>query len=172
MAKYLVVVPHYTADSPSLLKLVRSLMGHDPEATFVSLTPARVPSTLAHVAAGIPDDRWEAARKRAQRTRRRLEATGARVLATRVGSWDPLQAIEAELYYDDDYTGVVISTLPHRLARLPARVARRHPDLQVVHVIAPGNFYRQRTELGSPDDALAATGSHEPCADGAGQRTT
>lgn len=170
MTKYLVVVPHYTADSPSLLEQIRSLMGQDPQATFVSLTPARVPSTLAHVAAGIPDDRWEAARKRAQRTRRRLETIGAHVAATRVGSWDPLQAIEAELHYGD-YTGVVISTLPRRLARLPARVARRHPELDVVHVIAPANFYVQRTEPVSRTGELAPAGSNE-LLDEAGERTT
>lgn len=170
MAKYLVVVPHYTADSPLLMEKIRFLMRQDRDATFVSLTPARVPSTLAHVAGGIPDDRWEAARKRAQRTRRRLEAMGANVLATRVGSWDPLQAIEAEVYYGD-YAGVVISTLPHRLARLPARLARRHPELVVVRVVAPANFYLQRTQSVSPTDDLTRTETNELLGDEAPQRT-
>ena len=155
MAKYLVVVPHYTADSPLLMEQIRAIVRQDPESGFVCLTPARVPSTLAHVAAGIPDDRWEAAAARARRTRTRLEAIGARVLATRVGPWDPLEAIEAELCYGD-YAAVLISTLPHpvshRLHRdLPARLASRHPEVTVVHVVVPANFYRQ-----SPQQARRA----------------
>lgn len=146
MAKYLVVVPHYTADSPLLIDKVRALVREDPGGRFVCLTPARVPSTLARVAGGIPLDRWEAAAVRARRTRTRLEAVGARVIATRVGPWDPLEAIEEELRFGD-YETVLISTLPHRISHrlhrdVPGRLASRHPELAVVHVVAPATFYR------------------------------
>jgi hypothetical protein len=77
----------------------------------------------------------------------RLTSAGARVAATRVGVFDPLQAIEDEVRFGG-YRAVIISTLPHPVSHwlkrdLPAQVMHRHPDVVVHHVVAPWEFYRE-----------------------------
>lgn len=143
MAKYLVVA-NLTAESPTLRNEVARVMEGDRDAAFTVLVPARpipaVPS-LAHVLTGVHDRPVELARRCGQRARSWLEAIGADITAVRIGGYDPIEAVEAELRYGD-YRGVIISTLPRRISHwlrmdLPSQVARRHPDLDVRHVVAP-----------------------------------
>lgn len=144
MAKYLVVA-NVTGESPALRKEVAGVVAAEPDTEFVIVVPA---GPIPPFAALVGGHEWPMAlaRRRAQRARARLEAVGARVTSVRVGGCDPLEEIETTLE-GDRFEGVIISTLPHRVshwlrADLPAQVARRHPDLQVRHVIAPGVLYR------------------------------
>jgi hypothetical protein len=145
MAKYLVVA-HQTGDSPMLLERVRELAAADTDAEFVVLTPRR-PVTMAMVFAGETRTASQIAVWRAQRTASRLKAIGAAVTSNRLGSYDPLRAIEDELA-SDDFAGVIISTLSPGLSSwlhmdLPSRVKSHWPALDVIHVITPSAFFRQ-----------------------------
>ena len=157
MAKYLVVA-HQTGDSPMLLEKVRELAATDPGAEFVVLTPRR-PVTMAMVLAGETRSASQIAVWRARRTASRLKAIGATVSSNRLGSYDPLGAIEEELRADD-FAGIIISTLPPGLSSwlhidLPSRIKARWPALEVVHVITPSAFFMQE----KPDaSATAETG--------------
>jgi hypothetical protein len=138
MARYLLVA-HQTADSPELRSKVLDLVRRDAEAEFVLLVPA-TPVGYLHELAGERRSALVVARERAQRARELLVEAGARVTATRIGSYDPLQAVADELRYQR-YDGLVISTLPAGLSRwlrmnLPTRLARRFPQLEIVHVVA------------------------------------
>lgn len=146
MATYLVVA-NLTAESPTLRSEVAKVMDATPGASFVILVPARPIAALAHFAAGVEDRPLRLARRCGQRARRRLEGVGANVEAVLIGAYDPLEAIESELRYGD-YAGVIISTLPRRISHwlrldLPSQVARRHPDLDVRHVVAPWLYEEQ-----------------------------
>ena len=138
MARYLLVA-HQTADSPELRSKVLELVRRDAEAEFVLLVPATPVGYLLELA-GEGRSALAVARKRAQRARELLVEAGARVTATRIGSYDPLRAIEDELHYER-YDALVISTLPAGLSRwlrmnLPTRLTRRFPELEIVHVVA------------------------------------
>jgi hypothetical protein len=83
---------------------------------------------------------------------------GARVTAVRIGSYDPLVAVEEELRAGD-YSTVVISTLPRGLSRwlrldLPGKVARRFPNVKMVHVTAQP----QLAESGRSGEPTGQTG--------------
>jgi hypothetical protein len=145
MAQYLLVA-HQTADSQELRSRVVTLLQEDPAAQFVLLVPA-TPIALLQSVGGEARSAVALARLRARRARSLLEAAGAPVAATRIGSYDPLVAIEDELR-TGHYDAVVVSTLPPGVSRwlrmdLPARVARRFPQHRVIHVVA-------QTTLASP----------------------
>jgi hypothetical protein len=145
MARWLVVA-HQTGDSPALVATVRELSKADPRAEFVVLTPRR-PITMTMVLGGESRSSTQIAIWRARRTTQRLKAAGAAVVSTRLGSFDPLQAIEDQLE-SDHFSGVVISTLPHGLSTwlrldLPAKVKQRWPELDVIHVTAPSAWFRK-----------------------------
>ena len=138
MARYLLVA-HQTADSPELRSKVLDLVRRDAEAEFVLLVPATPVGYLLELG-GESRSALAVARKRAQRARELLVEAGARVTATRIGSYDPLQAVEDELRYER-YDALVVSTLPAGLSRwlrmnLPTRLSRRFPQLEIVHVVA------------------------------------
>ena len=146
MARYLLVA-HQTADSPELRSKVLDLVRRDAEAEFVLLVPATPVGYLLELA-GEGRSALAVARKRAQRARELLVEAGARVTATRIGSYDPLQAVEDELRYES-YDAVVVSTLPAGLSRwlrmnLPTRLSRRFPQLEIVHVVAHSAAARAR----------------------------
>jgi hypothetical protein len=145
MAQYLLVA-HQTADSPELRSQVVTLIHEDPAAEFVLLVPA-TPVALLQAVGGEARSAVGVARQRARRARTLLESAGARVAATRIGSYDPLVAVEDELR-SGHYDAVVVSTLPPGVSRwlrmdLPARVGRRFPKVRVIHVVA-------QTTLASP----------------------
>jgi hypothetical protein len=146
-ARYLLVA-HQTADSPELRAKVVDIVREDPDAEFVLLVPATPLGYLTELELG--GERRSAllvARERAQRARDLLLRAGARVAATRIGSHDPIRAVEDELRYER-YQAVVISTLPAGLSRwlrlnLPTRVARRFPEVNVLHVVAQPAWARR-----------------------------
>lgn len=138
MARYLLVA-HQTAESQELRSRVVDLVQKDPAAEFVLVVPA-TPVGLLPTIGGETRSAVQVARMRAIRAHASLEEAGARVLAARIGSYDPFVAAEEELR-SGHYDAIVISTLPPGLSRwlrqdLPAKVARRFPNLQLVHVIA------------------------------------
>jgi hypothetical protein len=138
MARYLLVA-HQTAESEELRGQVLALSREDPAAEFVLLVPA-TPIGMLSVAGGEGRTAMQVARWRAGRARSQLEEAGARMAAVRIGSYDPLEAVEAELS-GGAYEAVVISTLPPGLSRwlrtdLPRKVARRFPNVRMIHVIA------------------------------------
>lgn len=94
--------------------------------------------------------RWGSAR--AAPTKQFPDAATDQCVSVRLGNYDPLQAIEDELTSEPHgYRGIIISTLPHPISHwlhldLPAEVGRRHRDLEVRHVVAPGGLYEDRLE--------------------------
>lgn len=154
--RYLVVA-HQTGDSPMLLDKVRELAAVDSGAEFVVLTPRR-PITIAMVLGGETRTATQVALWRAQRTARRMQAAGVRAVSWRLGTFDPLQAIEEEVPYGE-FKGVIISTLRPGLSSwlhldLPSRVKARWSELEVIHVVTPSPFY-----LAQNDDKAQASRS-------------
>jgi hypothetical protein len=137
--RYLVVA-HRTADSAELMDRLLALAAADPAAEFVLLVPATLPSYLDEVAEGRVRPASVSAAERASRIRERMLGRGLNLASARVGAWDPIQAIEDELRAET-YSAIVISTLPPGISRwlrmdVPARLARRYPQLEFVHVVA------------------------------------
>jgi hypothetical protein len=138
MASYLLIA-NETAESPEMVHAVAEIKADDPDAEFVIVIPATPLNLLQQFEDTAKSARGLAA-QRAQSTRRHLESLGIRVRSTRIGNWDPYVAIEEELL-NDNYEAIVLSTLPPGLSRwlrmdLPSRVARRHPDIRLVHVVS------------------------------------
>lgn len=138
MGRYLLVA-HQTAASLELRSQVVELLQEDPAAEFVLLVPA-TPIGLLEAVGGESRTATEVARSRARLARSLLRDVGAKVTAAQIGDYDPLVAIEEELR-SSNYDAVVISTLPPHVSRwlrldLPARVARRFPQIRVIHVVA------------------------------------
>jgi hypothetical protein len=159
MARYLIVA-NLTGESPSLRDRVQEIANEDHGAEFVVLVPAyAVPQHLV-LLAGLEDDAIKLGRHRAQRVRRRLEAVGANIAAVRLSHDDPLHAVEDELRAGD-FEAVIVSTLPrpfsHWLKRdLPGQIAHRHPEVRVIHVIAPAALYEEEI-LGTAAAASSAS---------------
>jgi hypothetical protein len=137
MARYLIVA-HQTAGSPELLARVRALAAEDPAAEFTLLVPATPTSHLLHT--------WEEgeakqlAGRRGREATERLTAAGIRVVATRVGSHSPLEAVGDELLAEPGYRRIVLSTFPPGISRwlrgdLPGQLRRRY-RLPVDHVVS------------------------------------
>lgn len=144
MARYLVVA-NLTAESSALQDRVRELVGRDPEAEFELIVPTHLVSWTMQLLGNVPDHPVRLGRMRARRARRKLESVGATVSSVRLTLHEPFEAVESDLE-SGHYDGVVISTLPRRLSRwlhhdVPARIARHHPELEVIHVIADGHLY-------------------------------
>ncbi len=122
-----------------MLHAVAEINTHDSVAEFVIVIPA-TPLNLLQQFEGTAKSARGLAAQRAQSTRLHLESLGVRVRSTRIGSWDPYEAIEDALMADT-YEAIVLSTLPPGVSRwlrmdLPSRVARRHPEIRLVHVVA------------------------------------
>ncbi len=133
------LVANETAESQEMLHAVAEINEHDPEAEFVIVIPA-TPLNLLQQFEGTAKSARGLAAQRAQSTRRHLESLGIHVRSTRIGNWDPFVAIEEELA-NDKYEAIVLSTLPPGVSRwlrmdLPSRVARRHPEIELVHVVS------------------------------------
>jgi hypothetical protein len=148
VASYLLVA-NETAESPELHHAVAEIHTHDSNAEFVIVIPATPLNLLQQFEGTVKSARGLAA-QRAQSTRRYLESLGIRVRSTRIGNWDPYLAIEEELA-NDKYEAIVLSTLPPGVSRwlrmdLPSRVARRHPNVRVVHVVARSAAGRSESE--------------------------
>jgi hypothetical protein len=139
MARYLVVA-HQTVTSPQLLRKIRELREQEEGgAEFVLLVPA-TPVRHLLFRRGDEHDAEAAARRIADRALGRYARKGLPLSDARIGSADPLQAIDDELGANPGYTGVVVSTLPEEKSRwlrmaLPSKVAAAH-NLPVHHVVA------------------------------------
>jgi hypothetical protein len=136
MARHLIVA-HQTAGSPELVDRVRQLAEHDPEAEFVLLVPA---TPTSHLLTWEEGEARQLATLRAQEASEALRAAGVEVVAARVGSHSPLEAVGDELRAEPGYAGIVLSTFPPGLSRwlkgdLPNQLRRRY-RLPVEHVVA------------------------------------
>jgi hypothetical protein len=159
LARYLLVVPE-TDESPELVGKARELVDRDPEAEFVLVVPATpVPALL-----GLLGETWSPrtfAGRRARRARAQLMAAGLPLVATRLGNWDPLRAVEDALRYAD-YSAVVIFTWPHALSHwqhrdLPHRLAQRYPSMLILHVVVRySHTHAARDVSGAPEHSEAA----------------
>jgi hypothetical protein len=150
MARYLVVA-NITAESPSLRTEVARIAQEAPDTEFVVLVPLRPIPVVLELVGAVEERPVALGRRRAQRAVRRLESVGVRCATVRLGGYDPLQSIEEELAYQE-YRGVIISTLPHPVSHwlrtdLPSKVAKRHPELDVRHVVAPRALYVDEVAL-------------------------
>ena len=136
MARHLIVA-HQTAGSPELVDRVLELAERDPKAEFVLLVPATPTGHLLHWEEG---EARQLAALRAREASEALRAAGVEVVAARVGSHSPLEAIGDELRAEPGYAGIVLSTFPPGLSRwlkgdLPNQLRRRY-RLPVEHVVA------------------------------------
>jgi LmbE family N-acetylglucosaminyl deacetylase len=136
MARHLIVA-HQTAGSPELVERVRQLAERDPEAEFVLLVPA---TPTSHLLTWEEGEARQLAGLRAREASEALRAAGVEVVAARVGSHSPLEAVGDELRTEPGYAGIVLSTFPPGLSRwlkgdLPNQLRRRY-RLPVEHVVA------------------------------------
>jgi LmbE family N-acetylglucosaminyl deacetylase len=136
MARHLIVA-HQTAGSPELVDRVRQLAERDPEAVFVLLVPA---TPTSHLLTWEEGEARQLAAARAREASEALRAAGVEVVAARVGSHAPLDAVGDELRAEPGYAGIVLSTFPPGLSRwlkgdLPNQLRRRY-RLPVEHVVA------------------------------------
>jgi hypothetical protein len=136
MARHLIVA-HQTAGSPELVERVRELAKHDPGAEFVLLVPA---TPTSHLLTWEEGEARQLAALRAREATAALRAAGVEVVAARVGSHSPLEAVGDELRAEPGYAGIVLSTFPPGLSRwlkgdLPNQLRRRF-RLPVEHVVA------------------------------------
>jgi LmbE family N-acetylglucosaminyl deacetylase len=136
MARHLIVA-HQTAGSPELVDRVRQLAERDPEAEFVLLVPA---TPTSHLLTWEEGEARQLAGLRAREASEALRAAGVEVVAARVGSHSPLEAVGDELRAEPGYAGIVLSTFPPGLSRwlkgdLPNQLRRRY-RLPVEHVVA------------------------------------
>jgi hypothetical protein len=148
VATYLLVA-NETAESPELLQAAAEIHVHDLDAEFVIVIPA-TPLNLLQQFEGTAKSARGLAAQRAQSTRRHLESLGIRVRSARIGNWDPFVAIEEELV-NYKYEAIVLSTLPPGVSRwlridLPSRIARRYPDIRLVHVVSRPETGRSASE--------------------------
>jgi hypothetical protein len=136
------LVANETAESPELLLGATEIQLDDLDAEFVIVVPA-TPLNLLQQFEGTAKSARGLAAQRAQSTRRHLESLGIRVRSARIGNWDPFVAIEEELM-NYKYEAILLSTLPPGVSRwlrvdLPSRIARRYPDIRLIHVVSrPG----------------------------------
>ena len=136
MARHLIVA-HQTAGSLELVDRVLELAERDPKAEFVLLVPATPTGHLLHWEEG---EARQLAALRAREASEALRTAGVEVVAARVGSHSPLEAVADELSMQPDYAGIVVSTFPPGLSRwlrvdLPNQLRRRF-RLPVEHVVA------------------------------------
>jgi hypothetical protein len=136
MARHLIVA-HQTAGSIELVDRVLELAERDPKAEFVLLVPATPTGHLLHWEEG---EARQLATLRAREASEALRTAGVEVVAARVGSHSPLEAVADELSMQPDYAGIVVSTFPPGLSRwlrvdLPNQLRRRF-RLPVEHVVA------------------------------------
>jgi LmbE family N-acetylglucosaminyl deacetylase len=136
MARHLIVA-HQTAGSPELVDRVRQLVERDPETEFVLLVPA---TPTSHLLTWEEGEARQLAALRAREASEALRAAGVEVVAARVGSHSPLEAVGDELRAEPGYAGIVLSTFPPGLSRwlkgdLPNQLRRRY-RLPVEHVVA------------------------------------
>jgi hypothetical protein len=136
MARHLIVA-HQTAGSLELVDRVLELAERDPKAEFVLLVPATPTGHLLHWEEG---EARQLAALRAREASEALRSAGVEVVAARVGSHSPLEAVADELSMQPDYAGIVVSTFPPGLSRwlrvdLPNQLRRRF-RLPVEHVVA------------------------------------
>jgi nucleotide-binding universal stress UspA family protein len=137
MARHLIVA-HQTAASRELIERVKELAGSDADAEFVLLVPATPTSHL------LTWEEGEAKQLAGRRAREASEAlrreAGVELVAAKVGSHSPLEAVGDELQASPGYASIVLSTFPPGLSRwlrgdLPNQLRRRY-RLPVEHVVA------------------------------------
>jgi LmbE family N-acetylglucosaminyl deacetylase len=136
MARHLIVA-YQTAGSPELVDRVRQLAERDPEAEFVLLVPA---TPTSHLLTWEEGEARQLAGLRAREASEALRAAGVEVVAARVGSHSPLEAVGDELRAEPGYAGIVLSTFPPGLSRwlkgdLLNQLRRRY-RVPVEHVVA------------------------------------
>ena len=135
LANYLLVLIDVD-ESPELVDRARQLSAADPGAEFVLLAPATPPSPLDLLFSPSCTARRLASR-RSQRVRPQLVEAGVRLVAARLGNFDPLCAVEDALRYTT-YAALVVATPKHALLHLfhrdlACRIARRFPQVRVIH---------------------------------------
>lgn len=142
MSRYLIVA-NQTAQSPELLTKVQALVAEDPAAEFAILVPEQ-DLTSSWEGEGV-----DIAQQHADAAKGHLEqAAGAHVVRTSVGVADPLRAIEQELLGPDDYTTIIICTLPRGASKWLKRDvvgnARKKFGKPVIHVVGQSVYASDR----------------------------
>lgn len=137
MRRYLIVA-HKTLGGAHLMEHVHKLRMEDPYCRFHVVVPVQHPT----------DHFWTEGEVRAQ-AQERLEEMLANMASMgmgaegEVGDANPVDAVRAVIWREgtDSFTGIIVSTLPQSTSRwwrlnVPKRIAKAHPDLKVVHLVA------------------------------------
>ena len=137
MAKYLLVA-HQTAERRELLDAALDLAARDAQAEFTLVVPA---TPVAHLLIWEEGETKEVAQTKARSAAASLRRNGIKVIEAKVGDADPVLAIEDEFLAGGAIKAVVISTLPAGVSRwvrmdVVSRLRRRHPDLDLIHVVS------------------------------------
>jgi hypothetical protein len=134
MSRYLLVT-HQTALTPEVQDQVRQLLEADTGAEFAILVPALPASNF-----NWEGEMVDVAAQRAEAAKELLQAMGASVVRTAVGTEDPLEAIKRDLDEHGACDGLVICTLPPGLSRWLrldlVHQAQHRFHLPVTHVVA------------------------------------
>ena len=134
MARYLLVL-HEIDDGAGLLAAARGLSSQDPGAEFVLITPAVAPAFDLFLEPRCSPTRIAA--RRARRVRDQLVAAGVNLIASRLGNFDPFQALEDALRFSE-YSAIVVAAPEHKFLHfihcdLTCRIARRFSETHVIH---------------------------------------
>ncbi len=133
MGRYL-IGSHLIEGDVQLAATCSRLSSADPEAEFVLVVPAVALALELLIEPRRSPSRFAA--QRAQRARARLLEANVNVTATRLGNFDPVQAVEDALRFSQ-YSAVVVAAPQHPMLRvihrdLPRLLGRRFPGLTVV----------------------------------------
>lgn len=143
MARYLVIA-HETVTNPVLSERLQEIQEQDPGAEFTLLVPATPVRHLLFLH-GDEHDAQVVANKLATKAQKLFVKHHIALVDTRVGSENPIDAVDEEVTANPGYAGFVISTLPQETSRwlrmdLPAAVERKY-GLPVHHVNAAADWF-------------------------------
>ena len=137
MADYLVLA-HQTATDPLLLDRLKRIVATDPAARFTLLVPA-TPVHHLLLFKGSEAEATQVAGDLVTRAGAAWQEAGLPAPQGRVGSADPLAAIDQEVTAHPGHAGIVISTLPEEHSRwllldLPKKAEAKY-DIPIYHVL-------------------------------------
>lgn len=143
MARYLVVA-HQSVTNPKLLESLKDMELEDTSAEFTLLVPA-TPVRQLLFWQSTEQVATEVARELADRARTEFEKNHVNLVAARVGTESPLEAIDDEVKANPGYAGIFISTLSKEDSRwlgigLPELVQKKY-GLPVHVISAPPAFF-------------------------------
>ena len=134
MRRYLVVA-HRTLGGAHLFEHLHHLREEDPYCRFHFVVPQYHPTDRPWTEYSVHDE----AQARLDEMLENMAAMGMGA-SGEVGDANPVYAVGAAFRHEgDDFTGIVLSTLPKRLSmwwQVPRRIAREYPHIPLTHLVA------------------------------------